>query len=77
MHERAARRNADPNEIVCILQGERTPAASISTGGFAMLLAYLPVLIFEAFLEMLNEPAARPAAHSGYDDREGSRRDRS
>lgn len=24
-----------------------------------MLLAYLPALIFEAFLEMLNEPAPR------------------
>jgi hypothetical protein len=35
-------------------------AGSILTtnaGGFAMLLVYLPVLIFEACLEMPNEPA--------------------
>jgi hypothetical protein len=25
--------------------------------GFAMLLVYLPALIFETYLEMLNEPA--------------------
>ena len=38
-----------------------------------MLLAYLPVLIFEAFVEMLSEPAPRPAKQRA-DDREDRRR---
>ncbi len=40
-----------------------------------MLLAYLPVLIFEAFVEMLSEPAPRPVAERA-DDREDRQRHR-
>lgn len=40
-----------------------------------MLLAYLPVLIFEALVEMLNEPAPRPATQRT-DDREDRQRHR-
>lgn len=45
--------------------------------GRAMLLAYLPAMIFQAFLEMLNEPAARQLPERAYDDRDGSRQHRS
>jgi hypothetical protein len=38
---------------LCWLQRE----IDTSAGGFVMLLIYLPALIFEAYLEMLNEPA--------------------
>ena len=36
-----------------------------------MLLAYLPALIFEAFLETLNQPARRADIQSEYDHPEG------
>ena len=36
-----------------------------------MLLAYLPALILEALLEMLNEPARRADTQSEYDHTEG------
>ncbi|WP_407179391.1 hypothetical protein [Bradyrhizobium sp. STM 3562] len=40
----------------------------------AMLLAYLPALIFEAVLEMLSEPPRRADAQSKCDDPEGDHR---
>jgi len=42
-----------------------------------MLLAYLPAMIFQAFLEMLNEPAARQVPERAHDDRDSSRQHRS
>jgi hypothetical protein len=47
--------------------------------GYAMLLAYLPALIFEAFLEMMNEPLPRqmPERARDCDNHEGDDRHRS
>jgi len=44
-----------------------------------MLLAYLPALIFEAFLEMLSEPAPRQIAERARasDEADGDQHDRS
>jgi hypothetical protein len=36
-----------------------------------MLLAYLPALIFEVVLEMLNEPARPADAQDEHDEQEG------
>jgi hypothetical protein len=40
-----------------------------------MLLAYLPAVIFEAFWEMLNEPARRADTRRDYEPPEGSHPD--